>query len=447
MKKLILWSIILLFSINASAQFRIGVAKKNITPGGPVWLSGYAARKKPSEGILQDIWAKALVIQGKKKNERLLIITMDIIGLTHELSESVIKSLESVYGFERSQLVLNASHTHSAPVIWPGLALMYNLGDSDLVKLVAYHNKLKEDLIDLAGEAIGKMEDGRILTGHGSADFAINRRQQNEKGVSIGLNPAGPVDHDVPVVKFMSADGRILAILFGYACHNTVLDGYEICGDYAGFAQAEIENNFPGTVAMFMQGCGADQNPNPRRSIDYARAHGKTLADAVTKTMKEELIPVVHPFKTAFRTVSLGFGKFDTEEYFSQIAGKNEFRQNRAAFLLQAYDRGYNLTNLSYPVQAVRFGKDLTIIALAGEVVVDYSLKTKELYPQENLFVSGYCSEVPCYIPSARILKEGGYEPDESMVYYGLPGPFSEDVEVKISETIARVMRKVGGRR
>ncbi|HLP72495.1 MAG TPA: neutral/alkaline non-lysosomal ceramidase N-terminal domain-containing protein [Bacteroidales bacterium] len=446
MKKFILWSIILLFSADAPAQFMIGVAKKNITPAGPIWLSGYAARRKPSEGVLQDIWAKALVIEGKK-NEKLLILTTDLIGLTHEMSQYIFDAMKSEYGFERSQVLLNSSHTHSGPVIWPGLAVMYNLADSDLMKLVSYNQKLKKDLVDVAGEAIGKMEKGRIMSGHGTADFAINRRQQTEKGVSIGLNPSGPVDHDVPVVKFISDDGSIIAILFGYACHNTVLDGYEICGDYAGFAQSEVESNFPGTIAMFMQGCGADQNPNPRRSIDNAKVHGRALAEAVTKTVNGELATVEHHFRTAFQTATLDFEGFDPGEYIRQFSENNLYKKSRAGFLLQAYERGYDLGSVTYPVQAVRFGRDLAIVALAGEVVVDYSLKTKQRYPKENLFVSGYCSEVPCYIPSLRVLKEGGYEPEESMIYYGLPGPLKDNVEEKISETIDWVMRKTGGRR
>ena len=94
--------------------------------------------------------------------------------------------------------------------------------------------------------------------------------------------------------------------------------------------------------------------------------------------------------------------------------------------------------------QAVRFGNDLTILALSGEVVVDYSLKTKKEFAGENLFVAGYCNEVTCYIPSKRVLQEGGYEADESMLYYGLPGPFADDVEERIFKTIRQVLKNTG---
>ena len=102
---------------------------------------------------------------------------------------------------------------------------------------------------------------------------------------------------------------------------------------------------------------------------------------------------------------------------------------------------------MTYPVQAVRFNNDLTILALGSEVVVDYSLTAKKRYPNENLFVAGYCSEIRCYIPSLRVLREGGYEPETSMVYFGLPGPFKENVEEKIFSAIDKVMKETGAKK
>ena len=112
--------------------------------------------------------------------------------------------------------------------------------------------------------------------------------------------------------------------------------------------------------------------------------------------------------------------------------------------MLEAYNRGWPVDNLSYPIQAIRFNKDFTILALSDEVVVDYSLAMKREYAGENLYVAGYCNEVQCYIPSRRVLREGGYEGGESMIYYGMPGPFADDVETRIDKTIRRVMKNVG---
>src|SRR5205823_8425226 len=121
--------------------------------------------------------------------------------------------------------------------------------------------KLTEDLILLIGKAIQNLEPADIWFGNGQAHFAINRREPTPKGVRIGLNPSGPTDPDVPVLKVTAPDGNVRILLFGYACHNTTLGGdiYKITGDYAGFAQLAVESAEPGATAMFMMLCGADQ--------------------------------------------------------------------------------------------------------------------------------------------------------------------------------------------
>jgi len=115
--------------------------------------------------------------------------------------------------------------------------------------------------------------------------------------------------------------------------------------------------------------------------------------------------------------------------------------------MLEAYNRGWDMSEYEYPVQAVRFNDDFTILAMTGEVVIDYALAAKMKYPGENMFVAGYCTEVQCYIPSKRILDEGGYEPESSMIYYGFPGPFSDNVENKIMDIIGQVMKRTGAKR
>jgi len=115
----------------------------------------------------------------------------------------------------------------------------------------------------------------------------------------------------------------------------------------------------------------------------------------------------------------------------------------RAQAMLKRYDEGDPLRETPYPVQAIAFGKSLTILALGGEVVIDYDLRAKKEYPGRNLIVAGYSNDVMCYIPSLRVLKEGGYEANDSMIYYGQPGPFADDVEVRVFDAIHRVMRRV----
>ncbi|HOO98430.1 MAG TPA: neutral/alkaline non-lysosomal ceramidase N-terminal domain-containing protein [Bacteroidales bacterium] len=445
MKLYLLVLLFLAWSLNMTAQYSAGIGRKVITPDIPVWLSGYASRNKPADGVLHDLWAKALAVEDEKGN-RIVIVTLDIIGLSHELSEKITETISLKHRLSRSQLLLNTSHTHSGPVIYPSLGIMYDLGKEEMGALVKYQKKLTEGIVEAVGMAIGDLSPVSIFIGHGSAGFAVNRRQQTEKGMVIGVNKEGPVDHDVPVLKVETPEGQLKAVLFGYACHNTTLDIYQVNGDYAGFAQIEIEKANPGVTAMFIAGCGADQNPDPRRSVEMAQRHGKELASAVCEVLEGEFKTVGTPVRTGFASVDLELAPVSMESYNQDLAGENRYKAARAQFILSAMDKGYDVNSLVYPVQAVRFGKDFTILALGGEVVVDYSLISKKRYPKENLFVAGYCGEVPCYIPSARILREGGYEPETSMIYYGMPGPFSENVEAKVFSAIDRVMKKTGAK-
>jgi len=424
-------------------EFKAGVARAVITPPSPIWMSGFAARKHASEGVIHDLWAKALALEDASGG-RVVIVTTDVIGLPREVSDEVAARVQKKHGLQRAQLLLNSSHTHCGPVIWPNLKMMYDLSAEDQQRLVDYSRKLTDELVGVVGAAVADLKPAKVSCGRGSVGFAINRREKTPKGMRIGLNPEGPTDHDVPVLKIAAPDGKLRAVLCGYACHNTTLGGdfYQINGDYAGFAQLELEKAQPGATAMFVILCGADQNPSPRGKLELAQRHGRELADEVTRVLGGELRPVRPPIRTAYEVVSLDFAPHDRGTFEEEAKSKDVYQQRRAKLMLSAYDAGRPVRSCPYPVQAVRLGDDLTLVALAGEVVVDYSLRLKREFPRENLVVAGYSNEVLCYIPSLRVLREGGYEAVESMRYYGQPGPFAERVE----ETIVAACRELLGR-
>jgi hypothetical protein len=243
-------------------------------------------------------------------------------------------------------------------------------------------------------------------------------------------------------------DGKLLAAVFGYACHNTTITAefYQVNGDYAGFAQAEFEKAHPGAAGMFLMLCGGDQNPDPRSRIEHAERYGQMLSGEVARVIGGPMQPLKAPLRTAFRTVQLAFAPHSRESFEEESRHKDKYRVRRAKLMLDAYDRGKPVRELTYPVQALRFGNDLTIIALSGEVVLDYALRARKEFPSEKLIISGYNNDVVCYIPSKRILSEGGYEAVDSMIYYAQPGPFRDDVEERIFSTVRKVMGDIGVR-
>lgn len=446
MKRLVIIIFFLVLLNPANGQFSIGVARKSITPETPVWLSGYASRTEPSTEVLHDLWAKALVIEDNKKN-RIIIVTTDILGLSRDISREVIRRITESLGTDRSQILLSSSHTHSGPVIWPSLSIIFDFSPEDRKAALNYAEKLTDAMVEVVNMAAASMEPMNLSYGQGIAGFAVNRRQTGENGIVIGVNPEGPVDHTVPVLKASDQNGNIKAILFGYTCHNTTSRSYLINGDYSGFAQIGIEKMYPGAIAMYMSGCGADQNPNPRGTVELAAEHGKTLAIAVREALEGELRSVRPPIRTSYAETELQFRPFDPEIYRKEIKSSDVYMQRRAQLMLEAYNRGWDMSGYKYPLQAVRFNNDFTILAMTGEVVIDYALAAKMKYPGENMFVAGYCTEVQCYIPSKRILDEGGYEPESSMIYYGFPGPFADNVENKIMDIIGQVMKRTGAKR
>jgi hypothetical protein len=440
-------SVLLLAACAAAfaADWKAGIGRVEITPDKPIFLSGYASRKKPSEGVRQKLWAKAVALQDKSGN-RVVIVGTDLIGLSRPVSERIGAEAARKFGLKRSQLMLNSSHTHSGPAVRDNLDTMFDLTSEQRQTIVAYGDNLVEKLVTVIGASLADLQPADVAIGHGAGTFAINRRQFNAQGVSIGHNPKGPVDHDVPVFRITAPDGKLRGVIFGYACHNTTLGGdlFLVNGDYAGYAQQYFEEANPGSTALFLLLCGGDANPSPRGKYEHAEAHGRSLSDELGRVLKGTMKPVTGRIRSAWQTVDLAFAPHTREQFENELKDSSWYRQRRAEAMLRAYDARRPVTTIPYPVQALRFGKAATIVALGGEVVVDYDLRIKKEFAGEDTIVAGYSNDVMGYIASKRVLQEGGYEAVDSHIYYGNPGPFTEEVEETVLSTVKRVMKQVG---
>jgi hypothetical protein len=434
---------------DASAQkFKVGMARVDITPDGPIWLTGYGNRNKPSEGIEQRLFAKAMVIEDS--SAKTVLVTADVIGFPAELTEAIFRRIERGHGIPRERFILVASHTHTGPVIHNSLGGMFDLKGADLDSVKSYAKTLEDRIVTVVAEAAKQLEPARLEFGHGLATFAMNRRVFRPNGVQFGVNPEGAVDHDVPVLRVTNSDGRLLAIVFGYACHCTTLggDSYRICGDWAGYAQEYLEQAHPGATAMFVTGCGADSNPEPRTGIHFARQHGLHMAGSVTAVITKPMAAVHGPIRAAFDTVPLALTEPPTrEEFEKKLDDRSPFVQRHARRFLDMMARTEPLPK-SYPcpVQVWRFGGDLTLVAIGGEVVVDYVLRLKRELGAERLWVAGYANDVFAYVPSVRILHEGGYEAEFNLIYYGLPSRFAPSVEDTLVKAVHDAVRRTAPR-
>ncbi len=387
--------------ISFSQDWKVGAAKIDITPQERLTMAGYAGRKEPAEGTEQPLYAKAIVLEDQE-GSRVVIVTLDLIGVIPELRSEIEKACMEKFQLPSQQLVMNASHTHCGPAYGTEPAK-------------AYFDSMSKKIVEVIGEAIQKLQPASLHFSEGRCGFAMNRRTPSEQGYRNHPNPRGVVDHQVPVLSARDASGKLIAILFGYACHNTTLGFLKWCGDYAGYAQAEIEMDFPGAVALFMMGCGGDQNPYPRSELKYAAMHGRTLATSVAAAIETGQKEPRHQqalkgsLQCILDKVTLDFVTKDREPF-------------------------------DYPIQIIKFGSDLSLVALASEVTVDYSLRLKRELPlmtAGNFWIAGYSNTYAGYIPSRRVLVEGGYEAQSR--------PWQTSLEERITTKTHELLAKLQG--
>ncbi len=415
-------------ALRGAPGFEAGAAKIDITPSGPIRLSGYGSRAAVSEGVDQRLFARALVLKDAG-GVLSVILSVDAIGMPARVRDRVVGEIRDETGIYHVRLAAAATHSHYAPVLDGSIVNIFAMSPEETRAVKAYTNELVLKLVKAIGEALAKLAPAEVLHGKGTAGFAKNRRQQG-----------GPVEHDVPVLLVKGADGKPVAVVYGYACHATTIPAElnRVCGDWPGYAAEYIEEAQPGAVALPLIGCGADANPSPRGEFAISKQHGRELADAVERVLAGPLKALPAKTDAQFEYVPLKFEHVPSrEELEAQLASGPEHVRRRARLLLDQLARDGSLSeSYNYAVQVLSFGDDLVMVFLAGEVVVDYSIRLKKELAPRNLWVAAYTNDIPCYIPSRRVLAEGGYEADDSMIWYGRPSKWDPSIEDAIVEKV-----------
>lgn len=371
-------------------DWKAGVASADITPTDHMWMAGYAGRKKPSEGVAQPLFAKALALEDAA-GSKFAIVTLDLIGVRRDVRDKVAKECQEKFGLPPERLLLNASHTHCGPEYRPRAGRE--------AEAIAYQARIEQTMVTLVGKALENRQPARLAYAKGRCGFAMNRRRNYALSPEDPLaNRAptfdGPVDHEVPVLAVYREAKTPEVLVFGYACHNTTLASvtsppdepkYLFNGDYAGFAQERLQQLYPGATAMFVNGCSGDQNPYPRHSevpgilpLELAKHHGHTLALSVI--------------------AGLNAGGRSVEPAIRATIGDVELTRNA------------DKPSHQYPVQLVQLGNQITLAALGSETTVDYSLRIKQEVRAPLIWVAAYSNDYSGYVPSRRVAVEGGYE-------------------------------------
>lgn len=430
-------------AVGDNTELKVGLAQVKITPTEPIRMAGYASRDKPSEGVLADLYAKAMAIQDAR-GERVVLLTADVIGFNAPAAERICERITEKTGLERRQILLCPSHTHTGPVIGVPGATSYDLEGNDASVVHRYCNQLADYLAEIAAKALEDLQPAVLSRGVGVASFAMNRREFTERGVRLGFNPAGYVDRSVPVLRVDAKEGALRALVFGCACHNTTLTGkhFQLSGDYAGFAQQYVQQQHPGVQAMFMIGCAGSANPFPRGTVEAVQQHGQTLGQEVCRVAAEKLAPVRGPLHVEYSPADLPLKVDYPRSDLEEMAKGPSYLAYNARKLLKLLDDGQPIPQkYTAPFALWQFGDDLTLVALPGEVVNGYVPLLRKALGPRKLWIAAYANDCFGYLPTAQVLAEGGYE---TRCLYTEPGFFQGEVESVVVNHVREMALEAG---
>jgi neutral ceramidase len=450
-----------------SLTYKAGTASVCFTPDEPFWLAGYAVRTAPARGQISDLFVSALALEDEA-GQRLVIASAEIIAINAEIADRVADAMRARHGLSRHQLLLVATHTHYAPEFRPDKQLFFHIPDEYGAKIPAVAEKLVAAFTSAIDRALARLEPVRLFARKTTASFAHNRRR---RGVKAGTpSTDDTLDQDVPVLDCVDASGNRKAIVFGYACHCTTIPPEDLryCGDWAGFAKEQLQQTNPAATALFIPGPGADQDPEPRGSLELSRQYGQEIAHSVQEALDGPGIEIAGPIRVGWEDVRLSLQPITRDAITKMLNSDDPPQQVKAKFLIDQLERGEALiTSYTAPIQVVHFGRELLLIALSGEPVVDWAHKFKHAATQRVpggergvrilnsdsllpaprsplIWVAGYCNDIFDYVPTRRIQAEGGYEGGRANLWNWIPTPFTDDVEDRITAAVGRLVDQVG---
>ncbi len=406
-----------------------GVAVSDITPQGPVAMSGFAARTELSVDVHDPLSARAVALEDGPHAS--IVLAADLVMLTIAQCDELRRAISENTGLGLASVVVSVTHTHAGPHSAVG-----GLGEGADPEYVTW---LESELVATAVRAWEARRPARIGHGYGrERTVAHNRRHEG-----------GIVDPTVTAVRVDDAQGEPMAVLFSYACHPVVLGptNLMLSADWPGEARRRVEERVDGAVAVFLQGCCGDVNTghsahdsmDPSRSalrtFEESARVGRLLGDVVADLAVEIRTgpaaiaavqgEVVMPF--AERPSPAELDRYEAEvdaELVGPVPSDREVILRGRQTWLRSLRESSSVSSLVAAVSAHQWG-DLTVVTVPGEAFVQISLDIRAGAPGRDMLVLGYCNGVPGYVPHPPAEYEhGGYEIEEAHYFYGQPQCF-----------------------
>jgi hypothetical protein len=403
----------LLACLPAVAAFRAAAVKVDITPQSPQWLMGYNARQ--STGVHDRIYHRVLVMEAD--GTPFYLVASDLCLFSPGVYDEAAQSL----GVPRTQFWWSVTHTHAAPEV--GAPGMYKalLGRSDHEWDRDYAAFVKDSLVRAARAAHDRLEPARIAVGQGIAMANINRRAKDVDGqVSLGLNPDGPADRQIGLIRIERPDGRPIAVLANYAMHGTVMNGQNllISGDAPGTVSAYVEQKL-GAPVLYVNGAAGNLAPiysvYPDAKSGHLSQFNVLLGDRILAAAKSLGPPTAD--------VSLWAGEKIVET--PQKDGLSWPEE------LRTYASPGPHPMVRLPVRFLRLN-DTLIWAAPVELFCEMAIAVRNASPFAHTFYFGYTNGWFGYLPTADAFAEGGYEPKTS--------PFTPQAESDLMREVTAFM-------
>ena len=420
--------------------YQLGTTTIDITPPVGVFLSGFAAREGPSTGTYHPLRAVASIISDGES--RACLVSAEWLGF-YDRAEEAREQITEATGIEAGRIFLFGSHTHYGPSV---------RRDIDTRRKCYVDEEYVAGALDAmakaAASASEKMEAVQLSGGRGWCGFAASRREPDGEG-GIRWSPSldAPHDHEGPIIVAKSESGELRQILFSYACHPTSGGGTlnETGGDYPGFALEHLDLALPGSSPAFLLGCAGDQKPNavhPDKpgfrplEVEETKGLGDQLGRAVVRTIEsDDLRPISGDLRINQQMLALEFDAVDDEMIEESLQASSKYVREWAEHLASLEELP---ESIPFEVQTLALGDSFALIALSGEITVEYALRLKrELGARyENVLVLGYANHIIGYVPVKRQIPEGGYEVIGSNQHMFYPGPFAAETEEQICAAV-----------
>jgi hypothetical protein len=403
-----------------TGTLKAGMAKTIITPPVGTQLSGYSGRTDPSTGVLDDLYAKALVVDDG--NEQVALVVCDIIGFRIDTVNEIRAIIQQQTGIKSDNIMVTCTHTHSGP----------NLRVADS----AYVEGLKLHVAGAVAAAANNMRPARIGATRGECRVGANRRHPDSPTGPYNLYkyPEGTTDPTVMVLRVEDVSGNPIGLITNHAGHPVAWGHRElgISRDYPGYAVDVVERVWGNdVVAIFLQGCCGnlnlnwiwdkpEQTPMPRRTMPEEREPrlrevrrlgrilgGETLkaAETITDFTSEAVV------KAARKDVEVPIRKDLPERMQERVAKAKEEQKppepGRRGTVYDAVAAGKE--TLTTEVQVLRIG-DYFVVGLPSEVFVEFQIEIRERAGAEFTFVSELANDSISYICTPEAYEEGGYE-------------------------------------